>query len=245
MNIESKPLAGRLALVTGASRGIGRACALGLAQAGAHVIATARTQGALEELDDEILAATGERATLVPLDLKDGAGIDQLGAAIFERWKSLDILVSAAGELGLVTPVAHLDPAVWGRAVAINMTANYRLIRSMDLLLRQSSAGRAIFFTSGVARRPMAFFGAYAATKAGLEAMVECYRDETAVTNIRPVLLSPGPMRTKMRASAFPGEDPMTLPAPDEIVPLLVDLCRPDKEPPAGVVRFERGKATA
>jgi NAD(P)-dependent dehydrogenase (short-subunit alcohol dehydrogenase family) len=240
MTTTDKPLAGLVALVTGASRGIGRACALGLAQAGAHVIATARTQGALEALDDEILAATGERATLVPLDLKNGDGVDQLGAAIYGRWKKLDILVSAAGDLGLLTPVAHIDPPVWERAVAVNLTANYRLIRSMDALLRQSAAGRAIFLTSGAARDPQAFWGAYAATKAGLEALVEAYRDETAITRLRPVLLSPGPLRTKMRAAAFPGEDPMTLPAPEEIIPLVVDLARPDREPPTGVVRFER-----
>ena len=240
MTTTDKPLAGLLALVTGASRGIGRACAIGLAEAGAHVIATARTQGGLEELDDEILARTGERATLVPLDLKDGAGIDRLGGAIFDRWKKLDILVSAAGELGVLTPVAHLEPKAWERAIQVNMTANYRLIRSMDVLLRQSAAGRAIFFTTGAARNPQAFWGAYAATKAGLEALVEVYRDETAITNLRPVLLSPGPMRTAMRAAAFPGEDPDTLAKPEEIVPLVVDLCRPDKEPPTGVVRFER-----
>jgi len=235
-----KPLSGRLALVTGASRGIGRACALGLAKAGAHVIATARTQGALEELDDEIRAATGERATLVPLDLKDGKAIDRLGGAIFDRWKKLDILISAAGELGALTPVAHLDPPVWEKAVAVNMTANYRLIRSMDPLLRQSDAGRPVFFTTGAARNPQAFWGVYAATKAGLETLVECYRDETAITMVRPVLLSPGPMRTGMRAAAFPGEDPETLPAPEEIVPLVIDLVRPDREPPGGVVRFQR-----
>jgi NAD(P)-dependent dehydrogenase (short-subunit alcohol dehydrogenase family) len=235
-----KPLTGLVALVTGASRGIGRACALGLAQAGAHVIATARTQGALESLDDEIRKATGQGATLVPLDLKDGQGIDQLGGAIFERWKKLDILVSAAGELGMLTPVAHLDPSVWERTIALNMTAQYRLIRSMDPLLRASAAGRAVFFTSGAARNPHAFWGAYAATKAGLEALVETYRDETAITKVRPVLLSPGPMRTRMRATAFPGEDPETLPAPEEIVPLVLELVRPDREPPTGVVRFER-----
>jgi NAD(P)-dependent dehydrogenase (short-subunit alcohol dehydrogenase family) len=238
MTSSNQQLAGRIALVTGASRGIGRACAVGLAKAGAHVIAVARTQGALEALDDEIRQATGEGATLVPLDLKDGGGIDQLGGALYERWKKLDILVSAAGELGVLTPVAHLDPPVWERAVAVNMTANFRLIRSMDPLLRQSDAGRAIFFTSGAARRPDAFWGAYAATKAGLEALVECYRDETAITKLRPVLLSPGPMRTRMRAAAFPGEDPQAVPAPEEIVPLLLELCDPGREPPKGVVSF-------
>lgn len=237
---NDQPLAGLVALVTGASRGIGRACAVGLAQAGAHVIATARTQGALEALDDEIRGLTGRDTTLVPLDLKNGDGIDQLGGAVFQRWGKLDILVSAAGELGLLTPVAHLDPDVWEKTVAINMTANYRLIRSLDPLLRQSAAGRAIFLTSGAARHPQAFWGAYAATKAGLEAMVEAWRDETAITNLRPVLLSPGPMRTRMRAVAFPGEDVSTLPPPEAIAPLVVDLCRPDREPPTGIVRFQQ-----
>jgi NAD(P)-dependent dehydrogenase (short-subunit alcohol dehydrogenase family) len=239
MSTDDQPLSGLIALVTGASRGIGRACAVGLARAGAHVIATARTQGALEDLDDEIRQATGREATLVPLDLKDGKGIDQFGGAVFQRWGRLDILVSAAGELGVLTPGAHLDPPAREKAVAVNMTANYRLIRSFDPLLRQSAAGRAIFFTTGVARSPRAFWGAYAATKAGLECLVETYRDETAITNVRPVLLSPGPMRTKMRASAFPGEDPESLPPPEAIVPLVVDLCRPDREPPTGVVRFQ------
>jgi NAD(P)-dependent dehydrogenase (short-subunit alcohol dehydrogenase family) len=236
----NEPLSGLIALVTGASRGIGRACAVGLAQAGAHVIATARTQGALESLDDEIRALTGRDTTLVPLDLRKSGDIDTLGGAVFERWKKLDILVSAAGELGVLTPVAHLEPSAWEKAVAVNMTANYRLIRSFDPLLRQSAAGRAIFFTSGTARSPKAFWGAYAATKAGLEAMVEAYRDETAITPVRPVLLSPGPMRTSMRAAAFPGEDPNTLPPPEAIVTLVVDLCRPDREPPTGVVSFQR-----
>jgi NAD(P)-dependent dehydrogenase (short-subunit alcohol dehydrogenase family) len=240
MTPNEKPLAGLLALVTGASRGIGRACALGLAEAGAHVIAVARTQGALEALDDEIRGRTGENATLVPLDLNDGAGIDQLGGAIFERWKRLDILVSAAGDLGVLTPVAHIGPEVWARTVAVNMTANYRLIRSLDPLLRQAGAGRAIFLTSGAARNPHAFWGGYAASKAGLEALVETYRDETAITRVRPVLLNPGAMRTRMRAAAFPGEDPMALAAPEEIVPLVVELARPDREP-AALVQFKRG----
>jgi NAD(P)-dependent dehydrogenase (short-subunit alcohol dehydrogenase family) len=243
MSTQDKPLAGLVALVTGASRGIGRACAIGLAGAGAHVIATGRVQGALESLDDEIFKLTGEHATLVPLDLKNGDGVDQLGAAIYGRWKKLDILVHAAGELGILTPVAHIDPTVWEHTLAVNMTATFRLIRSMDALLRQSAAGRAIFFTTGAARNPQAFWGAYAATKAGMEALVESYRDETAITPLRIALLSPGPMRTNMRASAFPGEDPMTLPAPEEIVPLVLDLVRADKEPPAGVVRFVREKA--
>lgn len=225
------PLSGRVALVTGATRGIGRSIALGLAKAGAHVIATARTQGALESLDDEILAATGEHATLVPLNLQNGDGIDQLGLAVHNRWGRLDILAHAGAMLGGLSPVAHTDVKIWERVVAVNMTANYRLIRSFEPLLRQSDAGRAVFLTSGAAVRPRAFWGAYAATKAGLEALVRCWSDEVADTPIRAALLDPGAMRTAMRAEAFPGEDPESLPHPDEIIPLAVDLVRPDREP--------------
>ncbi len=238
-------LEGRVALVTGASRGIGYACALGLAKAGAHVIATARTQGGLEALDDDIFAATGARATLVPMDIKDGKGIDHLGGVLFQRWGKLDILVSAAGDLGLVTPMAQLDPNTWDRAVAVNMTANYRLIRSMDSLLRQAEAARAIFFTSGVTSKARPFFGPYAATKAGLEMLVGCYAEEVAHTAIRCALLNPGPMRTRMRAAAFPGEDPEDVTPPEAIVPLVVDLVRADRTPPEGVVHFSVWAANA
>jgi NAD(P)-dependent dehydrogenase (short-subunit alcohol dehydrogenase family) len=230
---DAKPLAGRIALVTGASRGIGRAAALGLAAAGAHVIATARTQGGLEALDDEIFAATGEHATLVPLDIRNGDGIDQLGGQIFERWARLDILVSSAGDLGQLTPTAHLEPRTFERAVAVNLTANFRLIRSMEPLLRKSEAGRAIFLTTGLAREPRAFFSAYGASKAGLDNLVTAWADEMAHTDVRVVLLSPGPMRTRMRAAAFPGEDASVLPPPEALVPDLVELCRGDKQPPA------------
>ena len=228
-----RPLAGRIALVTGASRGIGEACALALAKAGAHVVALARTKGALEALDDAITQATGEPATLVPASLVDGDGLDRLGAALFERWGKLDILVANAGELGLVTPVAHLEPKTWDRAVAVNMTANYRLIRSMDPLLRRAEAGRAVFLTTRVASEPRAFWGAYAATKAGLEALVRTYADEVAHTPIRCTLLDPGPLRTRMRAAAFPGEDPADLQPPEAVVPLLMELLRTDRDPPA------------
>lgn len=231
------PLAGRTALVTGASRGIGRACALALAQAGAQVIATATNQGGLEELDDEIRAATGRSATLVPLDLKDGDGVDRLGAAIHERWGKLDILVAAAGLLGAIAPLVHVDVKDWTRVIQVNLTANWRLIRSMDPLLRASDAGRAIFLTSGVAAQPRAFWGPYAASKAGLEALVRTYADETETTPLRCVLLDPGRMRTRMRAQAFPGENPDALPAPEAIAPVIVDLARPDREPPTDVVR--------
>ena len=230
----------RIVLVTGASRGIGRACALAFARAGAHVVATARTQGALEELDDEVTAATGRSATLVPLDLRQGNDIDRLGAALFERWGRLDVLFSNAGDLGLVTPVAHLDVSVWDRAVAVNLTANFRLIRAMDPLLRAAPAGRAVFLTTGIAQAPRAYFGAYAASKAGLEALVRTYVDETEHTAVRCALLSPGPMRTRMRAAAFPGEDAEVLPPPEALAPLALELARADREPPRETVRFTR-----
>jgi NAD(P)-dependent dehydrogenase (short-subunit alcohol dehydrogenase family) len=236
------PLTGRIALVTGASRGIGRAAALGLAKAGAHVIATARTQGGLEALDDKVFEATGEHATLVPMDIRNGDGVDQLGRQIFDRWGVLDILVSAAGDLGQLTPTGHLEPRTFERAVAVNLTANFRLIRSMEPLLRKSSAGRAIFLTTGLARAPRAFFSAYAASKAGLESLVSCWADEVAHTAVRATLLSPGPMRTRMRAAAFPGEDPNELPPPEALVPALIELARGDREPPA-FFRFDSGKS--
>lgn len=235
----ARPLEGKISLVTGATRGIGRAIALGLADAGAHVIAVGRTQGALEALDDEIKSHGHEPATLVPLDLKEGDGIDRLGAAIYERWGRLDLLVAAAGLLGVVTPMAQLDVKVWDQVMAVNLTANYRLIRSMDPLLRRSDAGRAIFLSSGVAANPRAFWSAYAVSKAGLEAMARIYADETAHTPVRVAVVNPGPMRTRMRAQAFPGEDPQTLPPPEEILPLVLQLARADAEPPAEVVDFK------
>ena len=237
------PLAGRIALVTGATRGIGEAIALGLAQAGAHVIALGRTQGALEALDDRIFAATGEHATLVPLDLREPDGLDHLGAALHERFGKLDVLVGAAGVLGPLTPVGHLDPKGWDMIMATNLTANWRLIRAMDPLLRRAEAGRAIFLTSSVAKSHRAFWGAYAASKAGLEAIVACYDDEMENSPVRAVCVDPGAMRTKMRGLAFPGEDPMTVPAPDTIAPYIVELARADRVPPKGVARFkDRGQ---
>ncbi|MGZ3275625.1 MAG: SDR family NAD(P)-dependent oxidoreductase [Caulobacteraceae bacterium] len=237
-----KPLAGLLALVTGATRGIGRASAVGLAEAGAHVIAVGRTQGALEELDDEIKARTGDGATLVPLDITRGDDIDQLGGHIHQRWGRLDIMLHAAAQLGDMTPASHLEPKVWDKVVEANLTAPFRLIRSLEPLFRQSKAARPIFVTSGIARRPRAFWSLYAATKAGMDALVTSWADELETTTIRPVLLSPGPMRTRMRAQAFPGEDPMTLPDPSEIAPLVVELARPDLSP-AAYVEFKDWKA--
>jgi len=218
------PLAGKIALVTGATRGIGRAAAVALGEAGAHVIAVGRTQGALESLDDEIRALGGERATLAPMDIANGKGVDELGGAIHQRHGRLDILVHAAGMLGGLRPAAHVPPVVWDKVVAVNLTSTFRLIRSFEPLLRASDAGRAIFLTSGLAVRPRAFWGAYAASKAGLEALVRCWADEVESSNLRAVLLDPGVMRTKMRAEAFPGEDPESLTDPAQIGPMIVEL---------------------
>ena len=222
----------RIALVTGASRGIGRASALALAKAGAHVIATARTEGALTELDDEIRTATGREATLVTAKLENGGNIDRLGAAIFERWGRLDVLVHAAAQLGPLTPVAHLDVRDWDKTVGLNLTATWRLIRSLDPLFRASDSARPIFLTTGIARKPRAFWGPYGITKAAMEALVGTYAEETDHTPIRPVLLEPGPMRTRMRAEAYPGEDAATLTPPEAISPLILELARGDREPP-------------
>ncbi|MDC7682014.1 SDR family NAD(P)-dependent oxidoreductase [Asticcacaulis sp. BYS171W] len=233
----SEPLlTGRIALVTGASRGIGRASALGLARAGAHVIACARTQGALEELDDQIFAETGRHATLMPFDLADGAALERIGQAVFDRFQKLDIFVHAAATLGSLTPVSHYEPKDFNRVITLNLNATYRLIRQLEPLLKFSDAARAIFISSGVANHPRAFWGAYAASKAGMEALVKTWADEMEVTPIRTALVNPGAMRTRMRYEAFPGEDPETLPLPEEIIPLIVDLARADKVPPLDVI---------
>jgi len=221
---DSLPLTDKIALVTGASRGIGRAAALALAAAGAQIVAVARTQGGLEELDDEIRAATGRSATLVPLDISDGDALDQLGFTLHQRFGRLDILVHAAGVLGPLTPVGHIEPKHWAAVVAVNLTAPYRLIRTTEPLLRAAPAARAIFLTSRRAQHPRAFWGPYGATKAGLENLVRTWADELEQTSVRAVLLEPGAMRTRMRAEAMPGEDPETLPDPSEIGPLIVEL---------------------
>lgn len=226
-------LTDRIAVVIGASRGIGYASALALAKAGAHVVACARTQGGLEELDDAILAATGRRATLVPFDLVDGGAIDRLGGAIYQRFGRIDAWVHAAATLGTsgLTPVSHAEPRDFAKIERTNFTGVYRLIRSFEPLLRASDAGRMVYVTSSVARAPKAFWGAYAATKAGAEALVKCWADEIENTPIRVAVLDPGRMRTQMRAQAYPGEDPLKNPEPAEIGPLVVELCRPDRTP--------------
>ncbi|MBU3889035.1 SDR family NAD(P)-dependent oxidoreductase [Methylosinus sporium] len=221
-------LEGRVALVTGASRGIGRALAVALAREGAHVVALARGQGALEFLYDEIVGFGGQ-ATIVPLDVAEFDNLDRLGACIHERWKKLDILVGNAGLLGPVTPLPHVDPPQWSRLFDVNVTANWRLIRAMDVLLRSSDAGRAVFVTSGAAHRIKPYWGPYAVTKAALNALGRTYAAETQNTSqVKVMLANPGPLRTQMRAAAMPGEDPMTLRTPEELAPKLVALCRPD-----------------
>ncbi|WP_407051756.1 SDR family NAD(P)-dependent oxidoreductase [Methyloraptor flagellatus] len=225
--MTDKPLLGRIVVVTGASRGIGRAAALGVAAAGAHVVAVARTVGGLEELDDAIRAVGGE-ATLVPLDLKDFPAIDRLGAALYERYGKLDGLVGNAGVLGPISPVGHVDPKDFDEVLAVNVTANYRLIRSLDPLLRLSGRGRAVFLSSGAVRNLRPFWGAYSLSKAALEALVVTYARESETHGIKANLVNPGPMRTKMRAKAMPGEDPETLPAPEALVPHIVRLLGDD-----------------
>ena len=231
------PLKDRIALVVGASRGIGYESALALARAGAHVIATARTQGGLEELDDAIFAATGQHATLIPFDLVDGGAIDRLGGALFERFGRLDIWVQAAATMGAegLTPVSHADPRGFAKVEKTNFTAVYRLIRSLEPLLKASDGGRVIHVTTSVASAPKAFWGAYAATKAGAEALMKCWADEIESMPIRVSIVDPGRMRTQLRAQAYPGEDPEAVVHPSAIGPLVVELARGDLEPPLEV----------
>jgi len=219
-------LAGRVALITGASRGIGAAVAERFAAEGAHVVLIARTVGGLEEVDDRVRAAGGA-ATLVPLDVTDFAGVDRLRAPLRERFGRLDVLVGNAAILGGLSPVAHVTPESWDRALAVNLTANWRLIRCLEPLLRASDAGRAIFVTSGVTRGAFAYWSAYAATKAALEALVRSWAAELERTNLRVNLLDPGIVRTALRAEAMPGEDPMSLPEPARLGDAFVALAEP------------------
>lgn len=219
-------LSGRVALVTGASRGIGYFLAKGLAACGAHVIAVARTTGALEELDDNIKAEGGS-ATLVPLDLTDMPAIDRLGGAIYERWGKLDILVANAGVLGVISPIGHVEAKVFEKVVSVNLTSVWRLIRSTDPLLRQSDAGRAILLSSGASYRCRPFWGPYSATKAAVEALSRTWAAESMKTPLRVNAVDPGATRTGMRAQAYPGEDPMTLPRPSEVAEKILPLASP------------------
>jgi NAD(P)-dependent dehydrogenase (short-subunit alcohol dehydrogenase family) len=225
--MTEKRLEGRVALVTGASRGIGRAVAKAFAEQGAHVVALARTQGGLEELDDEIRAIGGQ-TTLVTLDLRKADDIDQMGYALYQKFGRLDILAGIAGVLGVLSPVSHIPPKEWAHVMEVNLTANYRLMRSFDALLRQSDAGRALFATDARAKDATPFWGAYAASKAGLETLARSWATETARTNLRINLIDPGPVRTNLRAQAFPGEDPMKHRAPAEVTGVFVDLAAPD-----------------
>lgn len=224
--MDTRSLSEKVVLVTGASRGIGYFAAREAARRGAHVVAVARTVGGLEELDDEIQAGGGA-ATLVPLDLTDYEAIDRLGQAIFDRWGRLDGLVANAAALGALTPVAHLDPRTVDKTFALNVTANYRLIRSLDLPLRKSEAGRAVFVSSAASQSARAYWGLYASTKAALEALVKSYAAELAPTSVRANVFWPGQVRTAMRKQAMPGEDPETLPHPAEIAPALIDMIEP------------------
>lgn len=217
------PFTGKIALVTGASRGIGRALALALAGAGAHVVAVARTKGALEELDDEV-KALGSPATLVPLNLVHGDKLDQLGPSLYPRFGRLDMLVAAAGMLGPLSPLAHVKTEDWSRLMEVNLTANWRLIRTLDPLLRLAPAGRAVFVTCGAARAGEAYWGPYAASKAGLEALVRSYAAELLNTNVRANLLDPGVARTTLRQQAFPGEPLADQPDPARLGPVVVEM---------------------
>lgn len=238
--MTEKRLDGRVALVTGASRGLGFAAAKALAAEGAQIIATARTTGGLEQLDDEIRQAGGQ-CTLVPLDLMDPQGIEKLAEIVADRWGKLDILVCNAGVLGQITPAHQITAKTWNEVLGVNTIAPARFIRAFEPLLRKSDAGRAIFVTSGVgSRRAKAYWAAYGASKAALDNLVQSWAKELVDSEMRANLLNPGPARTKMRAKAAPGEDPETLPAPEEIAPLFVELALPGETRNGEIVDFER-----
>jgi NAD(P)-dependent dehydrogenase (short-subunit alcohol dehydrogenase family) len=217
----------RIALVTGASRGIGRAAAIALGKAGCHVILSARTSGGLEEADDEIKAAGGS-SSILKLNLAHGPKIDALGPTLFQRWQRLDVLVAAGGILGRHSPLGHVPDDQWEQVMNINLTANWRLIRSLDPLLRRSESGRALFLTSRAVRRIRAYWGPYTVSKAALEALVKTYAAEVESTPVRANLLDPGATRTKMRAQAYPGEDANTVKPPEALADLILQLTSPD-----------------
>lgn len=233
----TNPLDGAIALVTGASRGIGAAAAIELARLGARVVITARTQGGLEETDDAIRALGGE-ATILPLDLREGGQIDAIGPTLYQRFGRLDILVHNAGAMGRLTPVSHILPDDWADVVGVNLAASWRLIRTCDPLLRQAPTGRAVFVTESRAREPRAYWGAIGTTKAGMEHLLLTWAQEVATTKVRVNLFDPGPVATRMRSNAFPGEDRSTLPAPETVAPGLAALCLASEERNGTLVRF-------
>jgi NAD(P)-dependent dehydrogenase (short-subunit alcohol dehydrogenase family) len=237
----TRQLADRVALVTGATRGIGRATAILLARAGAHVVALGRTQGALEELDDAV-RAEGSSATLVPLDMRDYAGIYRLASSLDERYQRLDVVVGNAAIAGVRSPLDHFDPKAWDDLMAINVTANWHLIRAMNPLLKRSSAGRAVFITSGAATGARAYGAPYSVSKAALNVLARTYADETTSTAVRVNLFNPGPTRTRMRALVMPGEDPMTLPTPEQVAEKIVDLCLPSFSATGKLYDYPAGK---
>ena len=228
---------GTIALVTGASRGIGAAAAIELARLGARVVITARTQGGLEETDDAIRAAGGE-ATILPLDLREGEQIDAIGPTLYQRFGRLDVLVHSAGVLGRLTPVSHIQPVDWADVVAVNLSASWRLIRTCDPLLRQALAGRAVFVTESRAREPRAYWAAMGATKAAMEHLVLTWAQEVAITQVRVNLFDPGPVATRMRSNAFPAEDRDTLPSPAAVAPSLASLCLPIESRNGAIIAF-------
>jgi NAD(P)-dependent dehydrogenase (short-subunit alcohol dehydrogenase family) len=237
----AQPLAGSIALVTGASRGIGHAIALTLARAGAHIVVVARTTGALEEIDDAARAC-GSSATLVPLDMRDYAGIYQLASELNQRYERLDVMVGNAGVVGQRSPLDHIDPQNWDEVMAVNVTANWHLVRAMDALLKRSPAGRAVFITSGAATHARAYSGAYSVSKAALNVMARVYAAETDSTALRVNLFNPGPTRTRMRAQVMPGEDPMTLPTPENVAAKILPLCLPSCGETGKLYDFPCGK---
>ena len=238
MTTHEPDFSGRVALVTGASRGLGYAVARALALAGAHVLLVGRTQGALEALYDDIRANGGD-ATGVPMDMTDGDALDRLGAAVAERWGRLDLLIGNAGELGPITPVSHIAPDAFEKTLAVNVTANARLIRAMEPLLLQAEAPRAVFVTSGAAHKARPF-GELMQPQSALDAMVRTWAHEHENDALRVNLLSPGPVRTAMRAQAMPGEDPDTLPAPADVAPLFLELLSPQEKRTGEIIQFVR-----
>ena len=234
---QNQSLENTVALVTGASRGLGAATAIALARLGAHVVITARTQGGLEETDD-VIRAGGGSATLLPMDLAEQDQIDAIGPSLYQRFGRLDVLVHCAGALGRLTPVAHIMPNDWADVVAVNLAAAWRLIRSCDPLLRNAPAGRAVFATDTRAAAPLAYWGAYGATKAGMQHLVLTWADELRQTRLRVNLFDPGVVRSRLRASAFPGENPASLPRPEDVAPALAALCLPAETRHGKVIGF-------